>query len=71
MPEPSCAEPSETTRSGPDWFRCIVGQWEKKAELSLLEGRVGEALKFADYANARDLYDDGVPIDAIQRRVSR
>ena len=57
-----------TTTEEPRWKDCTVAQWEKKAELSMLNGEMGEAMKFADYANCREMYDNGVSINEIQDR---
>ena len=39
--------------SGDTYRRCTVEQWEKKAELALLNGDMGQAMRFAHYANLR------------------
>lgn len=52
----------------PEWMRCTVDQWEKKSELSIRSGQLGEALKYADYANCREMYEDGMEIEEIQNR---
>jgi len=54
--------------SEPTWLDCTVEQWEKKAELAIRNNMMGEALKFADYANCRDMYDNGMEIEVIQQR---
>lgn len=35
-----------------------VAQWEKKAELAMRENRLGEAMKYAHYANLADREGD-------------
>jgi len=54
--------------SEPTWLDCTVEQWEKKAEISIQNGEMAEAIKFADYANCRDKYDNGMEIEVIQQR---
>lgn len=54
--------------SEPEWLDCTVTQWEKKAELSMLNGQMMRALMYADYANAREMYDNGTDIETIQNR---
>lgn len=34
--------------------QCTVEEWEKKAELALLNGDLGEGMKFAHYANMQE-----------------
>lgn len=34
--------------------RCTTDEWEKKAELALMNGNTGGAMKFAHYANLRE-----------------
>lgn len=53
----------------PEWLDCTVPQWEKKAELCLRERKLGKALMYADYANAREMYDDGMEIEEVQKRL--
>lgn len=31
-----------------------VSEWEKKAELAMMEEKIGEAMKYAHYANLAD-----------------
>lgn len=52
----------------PVWLECTERQWEKKGDLCLKSGKLGEALKYADYANCRALYEDGCTITQIQGR---
>lgn len=54
--------------SDPEWMRCTVAQWEKKAELSMLENDMGEAMKYADYANCREMYENGKTVEEVQAR---
>lgn len=51
-----------------DWMRCTESQWEKKVEISQLNGQMGEALKYADYANCVALYQAGFTVKEIQGR---
>jgi hypothetical protein len=51
-----------------EWERCTVSQWEKKAELSMRERNMSDALKFADLANCREMDDNGVPKEEIANR---
>lgn len=51
-----------------DWMECTESQWEKKAELSQRNGQMGEALKYADYANCVALYEAGFTVKEIQGR---
>lgn len=53
----------------PEWMRCTVEQWEKKAELSLQSGKMSDALKYADLANCREMYDNGVDQEKIEQRL--
>lgn len=52
----------------PEWLRCSEEQWEKKSELAAANGDMGEALKYADYANCRAMYDSGLTVKQIQGR---
>lgn len=38
--------------------KCTVEQWEKKAEIALMNGDMGEAMKYAHYANLREQDSD-------------
>ena len=52
----------------PRWLDCTEEQWEKKAELASRNGDMGEALKYADYANCKALYEAGLTVKQIQDR---
>jgi len=52
----------------PTWLDCTVEQWEKKAEISIQNGEMAEMIKFGDYANCREMYDNGMEIEVIQQR---
>ena len=52
----------------PEWMRCTESQWEKKGDLSIRNGQMGEALKYADYANCVALYKEGFTVKQIQER---
>jgi len=54
--------------SGYEWQRCTVEQWEKKVELSLQNGQMASAIKYADLANCRQMYDEGMEAKIIQNR---
>jgi len=56
------------TKTEPEWLDCTVAQWEKKAEIASKNGNLGKALMFADYANCRELYDNGTDIETVQGR---
>lgn len=45
--------------SGQPHQRCTVEQWEKKAELSAMNGDIGNAMKYAHYANIREQETEG------------
>ena len=51
-----------------EWGRCTVEQWEKKVEISIQNGNMSDAIKYADLANCRDMANDGVDPEQIQNR---
>lgn len=52
----------------PRWLDCTESQWETKAEIALAESEVGEAMMYADYANCRAMYEEGLTVKEIQDR---
>jgi hypothetical protein len=58
------------TTDEPEWMQCTVQEWEKKGELAMQSGQMAKALYFADLANCRDMYDQGMDIENIQNRFS-
>ena len=57
------------TVSDPEWLRCTPGQWMKKAELSAREDKTMDALKYVAFAHARQMYDAGMSIEAVNQQI--
>jgi len=52
----------------PRWIGCTEAEWMEKAEIARSNGDIGKALMYADYANCREMYDNGLTIKQIQNR---
>ena len=55
--------------SDPEWLRCTPPQWMNKAELSAMEDKTMDAVKYVAFAHARQMYDDGESVETVNRQM--